>query len=49
MKYLLTIALLVLLPLQLGYLYLKNPPEMSGIVAGIKSQSTNIENSVSIG
>ena len=49
MKHLLLTVLLILIPLQLGFLYLKNPPEMSGIVAGIKSQSTNIENSVSIG
>jgi len=48
MKYLLTIALLVLLPLQLGYLYLKTPRQSQGTVAGI-SQAVNIENSVSIG
>ncbi|MDO9027790.1 MAG: hypothetical protein Q7U68_02890 [Candidatus Roizmanbacteria bacterium] len=41
--------LLIIIPLQLGFLYLKNPPESPpGIVAGI-SQATNIENSVSIG
>jgi len=49
MKYLLTIALLVLLPLQLGFLYLKNPPESPGTVAGISQTTSNIENSVSIG
>ena len=49
MKHLLLTVLLILIPLQLGYLYLKNPSEQPGIVAGIKSQSTNIENSVSIG
>ena len=47
-RFLLFILILILLPLQLGFLYLKNPPESPGTVAGI-SQSANIENSVSIG
>ncbi len=42
------VFLLVVVPLQLGFLYLNNPPESSGSVAGI-SQAANIENSVSIG
>ncbi|VVA44585.1 conserved hypothetical protein [Candidatus Roizmanbacteria bacterium] len=49
MKHFLLSLFLVLVPLQLGFLYLKNPMEPSGAVAGIKSQSANIENSVSIG
>ena len=48
MKYLLLTIFIVLIPLQLGFLYLKNPPDSPGIVAGI-SQPANIENSVSIG
>jgi len=49
MKRLLLTVLLVLLPLQLGFLYLKNLPEPTGMVAGIKSQSTDIVNSAFIG
>ena len=49
MKQLIISLLLILLPLQLGFLYLKNPLPSPGTVAGIKNQSTNIENSVSIG
>ncbi|MEK7633880.1 MAG: hypothetical protein AAB437_03485 [Patescibacteria group bacterium] len=49
MKQFLISLLLVLIPLQLGFLYFKTPPLSSGSVAGIKSQSSNIENSVSIG
>ena len=49
MKRLLLTVLLVLLPLQLGFLYLKDPPESQGTVAGIKSQSTDIVNSAFIG
>jgi len=48
MKHFLLSLLLVLLPLQLGFLYLNNPPQSPGSVAGI-SQAANIENSVSIG
>jgi hypothetical protein len=48
MKYSLLTVLLILIPLQLGFLYLKNPPESPGTVAGI-GQTANIENSVSIG
>ena len=48
-RFLLFILILFLLPLQLGFLYLKNPSESPGTVAGIKSQSFDIENSVSIG
>ena len=49
MKRLLLTFLLVLIPLQLGFLYLKNPLESSGTVAGIKSQSVDIINSAYIG
>lgn len=50
MKRILLTLLLVLVPLQLGFLYLKNPSEQPGIVAGIKSVSAdNIINSVYIG
>lgn len=50
MKRLLITFLLVIIPLQLGFLYLKNPSEQPGIVAGIKSVSTdNIVNSAYIG
>ncbi len=50
MKRILLTLLLVLIPLQLGFLYLKNPSEQSGIVAGIKSRSANeIINSAYIG
>ena len=49
MKRLLLTVLLVLLPLQLGFLYLNPPPESQGTVAGIKSQSTDIVNSAFIG
>ena len=42
MKRILLTLLFVLIPLQLGFLYLKTPPQSSGTVAGI-------ENSVSIG
>jgi len=48
MKRLLLTLFFVLLPLQLGFLYLKNPPE-SGTVAGIKNKSNNIINSAYIG
>ena len=45
-----TAVLLVPPPsLQLGFLYHKNPSEPLGIVAGIKSQSTDIINSAFIG
>ncbi len=50
MKRLLLTLFLILLPLQLGFLYLKNPPESHGTVAGINAiQSSDIENSMSIG
>lgn len=50
MKRLLLTLLLVLIPLQLGFLYLKNPSEQPGVVAGIKSQSlSSIINSAFIG
>lgn len=50
MKRILISLMLVLIPLQLGFLYLKNPLESSGTVAGIKSyQSDKIINSVFIG
>ena len=49
MKRILLTFLLVLIPLQLGFLYLKNPLESSGTVAGIKSQSVDIINSAYIG
>jgi len=42
MKSLLLTVLLILIPLQLGFLYLKNPPQSPGSVAGVF-------NSVSIG
>ena len=48
-RFLLFILILILLPLQLGFLYLKNPPESPGTVAGITAQAANVENSVSIG
>jgi len=48
MKRLFISLLLIILPLQLGFLYLKTPPQSPGTVAGI-SQAANIENSVSIG
>ena len=49
MKRFLLSLLLILVPLQLSFLYLKDPSESQGAVAGIKSQSANIENSISIG
>jgi len=49
MKRLLLTVLLTLLPLQLGFLYLKNPPQSPGTVAGITAQAADVENSVSIG
>lgn len=50
MKPILLTLLLILIPLQLGFLYLKNPSEQPGIVAGIKSVSTDdIVNSAYIG
>ena len=49
MKYLLFTIFLVLLPLQLGFLYLKTPLKSSGTVAGIKIYQSSIENSVFIG
>jgi len=49
MKHLLLTVLLILIPLQLGFLYLKNPLESSGTVAGIKSQSADIINFAFIG
>ena len=51
MKRLLITFLLVLIPLQLGFLYLKTPLESSGTVAGIEKRHspTGIENTVSIG
>ena len=49
MKHFLLTLFLILLPLQFGFLYLKNPPQPPGTVAGIKSQAANVENSVSIG
>ncbi len=48
MKRLLLTVLLVLIPLQLGFLYLKTPRQSSGTVAGI-NQTADVENSVSIG
>ena len=48
-RFLLFILILILLPLQLGFLYLKNPPESPGTVAGISQTASNIKNSVSIG
>src|SRR3990167_6678917 len=49
MKQFLVSLLLILIPLQLGFLYLKNPSQLSGTVAGISRAASNIENSVSIG
>jgi len=49
MKHLLLIIFHFLIPFQLGFLYLKNPPKLPGTVAGIKSQSTEIFNSAFIG
>ncbi len=51
MKRLLITFLLILIPLQLGFLYLKTPLESSGAVAGIEKRYSpaGIENSVSIG
>lgn len=41
--------LLIIVPLQLGYLYLNKPTKSPGMVAGIKSQSADIVNSAFIG
>ena len=49
MKQFLVSLLLILIPLQLGFLYLKNPSQLSRTVAGISRAASNIENSVSIG
>jgi hypothetical protein len=50
MKRFLVSLLLVLVPLQLGFLYLKNPPLPTGTVAGIKSKQVDeIINSAFIG
>lgn len=50
MKHFLLSLLFALIPLQLGYLYLKNSSEQPGIVAGIKSRSVDeIVNSAYIG
>jgi len=49
MKRFLLTLLLVLIPLQLGFLYLNNPLESRGTVAGIKSQPADIINSAYIG
>lgn len=48
MKRLIISLFLIIIPLQLGFLYLKSPSESSGTVAGI-SQVANVENSASIG
>ncbi len=48
MKRLLITLLLITIPLQLGFLYLKNPTQLPGTVAGI-SKSADVRNSVSIG
>jgi hypothetical protein len=48
MKRLIISLFLIVIPLQLGFLYLKSPSESSGTVAGI-SQAANVENSASIG
>lgn len=50
MKRLLITFLLVIIPLQLGFLYLNNPSEQPGIVAGINNVATDhIVNSAYIG
>lgn len=49
MKRFLLTVLLVLLPLQIGFLYLKNPLTPPGAVAGIKSYQSSIVNSAFIG
>ncbi len=49
MKHFLLSLLLILIPLQLGFLYLKNLSESLGTVAGITAQAADVKNSVSIG
>jgi len=49
MKRFLVSLLLIVIPLQLGFLYYKNPTEPSGSVAGIKNQSFGVVNTAFIG